>query len=136
MIPDEEPFSGAAQLNWLNEWTLVLHWSGSGNFQTVSNALIQVRAELKVRPLRYLVCDTLDVIDFDPSLRSPADALLKEAKGRGMKELIVVARLPALRMLAFGLGMVAGARTRVFLSRAEAEAYCNGRDSTSDATRA
>jgi hypothetical protein len=125
MHSDEEPLAGSASLTWLNEWTLIIDWGGAGNFQSVSDALAAVRAELKVRPLRYLVCDTLNVIDFDPSLRGPADVLLKEAKARGMKELIVVARMPALRMLAFGLGMAAGSRTRVFLTRSEAEAYCN-----------
>jgi hypothetical protein len=41
-----------------------------------------------------------------------------------MTELVVVAQLPALRMLAFGLGLIVRTRTRVFVTRQEADAYC------------
>lgn len=136
IFDDEPPPAGSAQLQWLNEWTLVIEWAGCGNFTVVSEALHQVRAALKLRPLRYLVCDTLNVTAYDADLRGPADVLLKESKARGMSELIVVARLPALRMLAFGLGLVVRTRTRVFVTREEAEAYCNHHASPHSAPRA
>ncbi|HEX2730869.1 MAG TPA: hypothetical protein VHM70_04660 [Polyangiaceae bacterium] len=126
---------GSSKLVWLNEWTLIIEWYGQGNFDSVSEALAEVRATLKTRPLRFLVCDTLNVTDFDSNLRTPADALLKEAKTRGMSELVVVAQIPALRMLAFGLGLVVGTRTRVFVSRSEAENYCNQRTLHGNAPR-
>jgi hypothetical protein len=124
MTFDSDQPAGSAHLKWLNEWTLVIEWSGVGNFRVVSDALSEVRRVLKTRPLRYLICDTLRVTSYESDLRGPADALLKEAKARGMTELVVVAQLPALRMLAFGLGLIVRTRTRVFVTRQEADAYC------------
>ncbi len=111
-------------VEWLNDWTLHTTWIGSGNGELVRRANVLVNEELKHQPARYLLCETDGVTGYDATIRIPARTLIRDARQRGVSELIVVAAART-RMLAFALGLLARTQTRVFPTFEAAKAYCD-----------
>ena len=116
--------NNATTVSWWNRWTLVSTWAGRGE-KTIVGALADALPTIvEGRHVHYFVADTLAVVGYDMSLRQPTSTVLNYLKRSGMEELVVIASSPALRMLAFALGLAVVKRTRVFETREQAVDYC------------
>jgi hypothetical protein len=114
-------------VGWLNPWTLYTTWRGKGEGSVVTQAHEEMRRMLVGReggPITKIVCDTLAVTSYDGTLREPAGALLRELKGHGLDEIVVITRNPAIRMLGSALSLVVSCRFIVFAGVIEAHTYC------------
>jgi hypothetical protein len=114
----------ATTVAWWNHWTLVTTWVGRGEKTIVGALADALPSIIGGRKVHYFVADTLAVVGYDMSLRQPTSAVLDDLKRSGMEELVVIASSPALRMLAFALGLAVVKRTRVFETREQAVDYC------------
>lgn len=116
--------NNATTVSWWNQWTLVTTWAGRGEKTIVSALADALPSIVAGRTVHYFVADTLAVVGYDMSLRQPTSTVLESLKRSGMQELVVIASSPALRMLAFALGLAVVKRTRVFETREQAIDYC------------
>jgi hypothetical protein len=116
--------NNATTVSWWNQWTLVTTWVGRGEKTIVGALADELPSIVAGRMLHYFVADTLAVVGYDMSLRQPTSTVLDYLKRSGMQELVVIASNPALRMLAYALGLAVVKRTRVFETREQAIEHC------------
>ena len=118
-----EPLSARVRVKWLAPETIEMWWTGHVDGAAIEEAYQQMEKLVGKHPVRFLVPNTVDVVNFAPSVRNPAKQVLAFVKDHGITHLVGVMPWSPLRLLTSTLSAVVGVKAHLFADRSEAARF-------------